>query len=505
LGKGDVIDVAALEAASYRPDGKSFGRVGSFDFDVENDRGASTTGSVQISIKRAPIVEAERTVTIDPGTIGVRPPVDPNGDEMTVTVTDVPMHGTLHDGSRVIAPGDRLRPEALGRLTFTVEPGFTGTAGSLDYLVEGGGGKTPGKVVVTIAPKSAAATGALALPSEAVAGSSEQTGHADEDAALWEALRDHGSAADIETILRLYPEFHFAAEAQKRRDELLNAGAGNTSPTASSEPAKVAARTFPDPSQIDAPGAENDLHREAIIAAAVPKLKPSRSAEPCADQVSAKEQDGIAAITVVAPCRAGAAIALSYRGDSYKARFDDTGQARALIALFDKTNVITYEDVTGKQKSIEVPFPGYDMAFKVAVLWTAAVRLDLHVIEPGSALRDGVSGHIYPANANVDLRNGLGRLNLVSDPESPGTHIAQYEVPRGRAKPGLFRIVVDFASRGRQPSGEYCEGGSLASPEFKVRVLDHGHVWSTNRAFGALPCGIVLEPYASGIRLDVTG
>ena len=140
--------------ATFKPDGKMLGPVGTVDLLIDDGRGATITASLPITVKpsiRPPIVEAPRTLVLAPTALAIKPPTDPDSYPLSVVVQALP-RGVVRLGNTVIKPGDRLHPEDLANLNIMPEPGLTGAAGSLRYLVEDGrGGSTEGRLDVEVA------------------------------------------------------------------------------------------------------------------------------------------------------------------------------------------------------------------------------------------------------------------------------------------------------------------------------------------------------------------
>jgi formylglycine-generating enzyme required for sulfatase activity len=150
----DLFSVDQFMAATYTPDGKAVGAVGSVDILVEDGRGGSAIGSLPITVMSSnhpPVVDRARTIRFYPLRLGIAPPTDPDGDPLTVTVTALP-RGLVRNGTAVLSDGDRLQPADLPRLTFTPDADVIGRAGSFGYLVEDGrGGRTEGKLDIEVA------------------------------------------------------------------------------------------------------------------------------------------------------------------------------------------------------------------------------------------------------------------------------------------------------------------------------------------------------------------
>ncbi|HME27174.1 MAG TPA: SUMF1/EgtB/PvdO family nonheme iron enzyme [Acetobacteraceae bacterium] len=213
---GAVYGVDRFATATYKPTGSALGDVGTLDILVEDGRGGSVLGSLPISVvtsNHPPVTEARRRLRIYTGALGITPPTDPDGDKLTVTVQGLP-RGLVRFGVNTLRTGDRLEPQQLPALVYVPEPGFSGPAGTFQYLVDDGrGGRAEGDLDIDVMD-----------PAEAAAQMAE--------AALWERLRASGRVEDVETFLRLYPNSYLAATAQRRREELLAQNAPKAAPPA---------------------------------------------------------------------------------------------------------------------------------------------------------------------------------------------------------------------------------------------------------------------------------
>jgi formylglycine-generating enzyme required for sulfatase activity len=134
LSIGDVLSVQQLTSATYSPLAGAVGEAGSFAFLVRDDHGATTIGRVPITVERAnqaPVIETTGLLTLPAIPLNIKPPVDPDGDPLTITVAEVPERGTIKDGDRSVKVGDQLTPEALAHLV--LQPGAEGAFGDFAY------------------------------------------------------------------------------------------------------------------------------------------------------------------------------------------------------------------------------------------------------------------------------------------------------------------------------------------------------------------------------------
>jgi formylglycine-generating enzyme required for sulfatase activity len=131
---GDVLTPDQLTIATFTPIEGEAGDAGSFGFLLRDNRGGTTIGRVPIAVARAnkaPVVESAGVLTMPAIPLNITPPVDPDGDPLTITVAEVPERGAIRDGGRAVAVGDELTPEALAGLM--LEPGVEGAFGSFAF------------------------------------------------------------------------------------------------------------------------------------------------------------------------------------------------------------------------------------------------------------------------------------------------------------------------------------------------------------------------------------
>jgi formylglycine-generating enzyme required for sulfatase activity len=276
---GAVFTVERFATATFKPTGSMIGNVGTFDILVEDGRGGSVTASLPITIissNRPPVAEPRRHLRIYTGALGITQPTDPDGDKLTVTIQTVP-RGLVRFGVTAIHVGDRLPTEQLPALTYLPEPGFSGSAGTFQYLVDDGrGGQAIGMLDIEVMD-----------PAEAAAQMAE--------AALWERLRASGRIEDVDTFLRLYPNSYLAPAAQRRREELL---AQSSPPSAAKVQQTAAAQSAPPtPAQSTAkPAPPQPPPATAEVPKAPDKLAALQPVAPRADLPAAQPQRDLAMV-----------------------------------------------------------------------------------------------------------------------------------------------------------------------------------------------------------------
>jgi formylglycine-generating enzyme required for sulfatase activity len=254
VASNDVVTLEKFTGATYKPDSKATGAAGTFDFLVDDGRGGTVVGSVPIRVvpsRRPPVVEPERTVSIYPPALGIRPPVAPDGGALTVTITGLPARGVVRKGSTMVKNGDRMPPGDLAALTYTPEPGAVGEAGTLRYVADDGRGGT--------------AEGHLQIQ---VAGLDDAIGPTSE-ASLWRRVRDQGDRDGMDAFAKLFPDSRFADEA-RQRDQVAVA-----------TPISAAA-TPPKPAAAPPPAAAAPVPQKPVQTAAVvpPAASPETSSQP---------------------------------------------------------------------------------------------------------------------------------------------------------------------------------------------------------------------------------
>ena len=162
LQPGDELTVLELQALLYdAPADYDGSDPGDFTYSVSDGNGGSDTGVVDIAIDdptvNDPPTAVDEAITVAEGTedtpINIAAPVDPEGDPLTITVTELPNLGTVTkaDGT-ALEPGDELTVEELQGLLYDAPADYDGSdPGDFTYSVsDGNGGSDKGVVDIAI-------------------------------------------------------------------------------------------------------------------------------------------------------------------------------------------------------------------------------------------------------------------------------------------------------------------------------------------------------------------
>ncbi len=134
LAVGDVLGAEQLTGATYSPTRGAVGDAGSFAFLLRDDHGGTTIGRLAITVERAnqpPVIASASILTMPAIPLNITPPVDPEGDPLTITVLEVPGRGVIKDGNRPVKVGDQLTNDALAHLV--LEAGTEGAFGKFAF------------------------------------------------------------------------------------------------------------------------------------------------------------------------------------------------------------------------------------------------------------------------------------------------------------------------------------------------------------------------------------
>ena len=133
---GDTLTIDQLGDATYSPEKGGLGDLGAFGFVVKDDRGGTTVGRVPIQVARAnqpPVLQPQLALVMPPIPLNIQPPQDPDGDPLTIKVTELPERGVIRSGDRALEVGDELTPEALAGLV--LDGAADGASGAFGFEV----------------------------------------------------------------------------------------------------------------------------------------------------------------------------------------------------------------------------------------------------------------------------------------------------------------------------------------------------------------------------------
>ena len=157
---GDRLSVDDVLALVYRAGADYVGQAGSFRYDVRDGRGGSASGETAVVVlppNRPPLIERGRLIVLTAGAgptaLNLKPPVDPDGDPVSVTITRIPALGQLRFDDRELAEAERITVDEMLGLSFEAPRHAAGSAGSLEFRLEDGrGGIAAMSVVLQVVP-----------------------------------------------------------------------------------------------------------------------------------------------------------------------------------------------------------------------------------------------------------------------------------------------------------------------------------------------------------------
>ncbi|MDX1541797.1 MAG: caspase family protein, partial [Geminicoccaceae bacterium] len=142
LSEGDRLEMGDFAQLRYVPPDDFTGQAGAFDLMIEDERGAATGAMLPIVVKssnRPPVVPDRRQLMVSSVPLNIQTPIDPDGDQMTVVVRQLPQMGVVRDGGRIVQVGDKLSIPALAGLVVVTEEGGAFGTFAFDVVDERGG------------------------------------------------------------------------------------------------------------------------------------------------------------------------------------------------------------------------------------------------------------------------------------------------------------------------------------------------------------------------------
>ncbi len=189
---------------------------------------------------------------------------------------------------------------------------------------------------------------------------------------------------------------------------------------------------------------------------------------------------GLMRIRISGSCRPNEAVQISYGGAELIRRLDASGGLDFNLDCFAGTgSAVELRFADGSRKTVAVTAKDLDRVSKVAVVWRAAVNLDLHVFEYGAAFE--APGHLWAKNPGSQgavrvlaqaERRGHGFLSAVDGEQTLGDKVEVYTFFHNDEQvSGAISLALDYETRGEMPSGATCGGGALAEVDFQVVIL----------------------------------
>ena len=278
------------------------------------------------------------------------------------------------------------------------------------------------------------------------------------------------------------------AEAKRRADEEKRLAAANSAATSTQRAQPQVAALAPQVTSPPSPGATCEPT----------KAKPSHLA------------GGRMRIAIDSPCRKGQSVSLRYGGYELIRKLDNAGHAAIDLDLFQgKTESIGLAYPDGHTESLQPAARDLAEVWKVALIWQAPVDLDLHAMENGAL--NGKPGHIWSGAAgtaeaakaqSTDSGRGAGFISMSDDGSHEGTKIEVYTFFHTTDQPnGVVSMLLDYVTRGNNPSGDYCGTGAKASIPYEAVMLSPKGITSRERGtITPAACGAAIAPSARLIR-----
>ena len=297
------------------------------------------------------------------------------------------------------------------------------------------------------------------------------------------------------------------AEAKKKADEARIAAAAAAEAQRKSDEEKRAAASI---AAATAVPAQRVLPQVAALAPQV--TSPPSQAANC-EPTKAKTSPlagGRMRIAIDSACRKGQNVSLRYGNYEFIRKLDNAGRATVDLDLFQGNAdpvILNYPD--GHSESFQPAARDLAEVWKVALIWQAPVDLDLHAMENGTLA--GKAGHVWSGAASTaeaakvqstESGRGAGFMSMSNDGSYEGSKIEVYTFFHTPDQPsGVVSMLLDYVSRGNNPSGDFCGTGAKASIPYEAVILSPKGTTSRERGvISPAVCGVPLSSSARLIR-----
>jgi hypothetical protein len=208
-------------------------------------------------------------------------------------------------------------------------------------------------------------------------------------------------------------------------------------------------------------------------------------------------------------CRAGRVAVLHLEDLRIALRFDAEGVISVRVPGIGRDHQLSLVAEDGAAARSSITLLDSLAVERVALMWSAAVDIDLHAFEYGAGVAE--AGHLRSGAPGDDRGFRRGRNGLISGfpaLDGMGRSVEFYSFnPGRRTEVGRIELAVAFASRGDIPQAPYCGADPLASPSFRVHRFERGVMdQGETRIFNAAPCGAGLSDaqiYLKGLVQDI--
>lgn len=199
---------------------------------------------------------------------------------------------------------------------------------------------------------------------------------------------------------------------------------------------------------------------------------PVAATESCALMLEGVAEAGaMAALTLSAPCDAGAAVEFDHAGLRFSEQLGPEGDLFVVVPAMAETAVFTARIGDSQETSIELNVPDFARFERVALMWKGSTGLQLHALENGAAY--GEPGHVWaeePGSAESVI-TGKGGFVSVLGSTSEGYAADVYTYPNDLMTNGAEPRVSVETQVMENTCGTRIEGSILRSNAGRAPTL----------------------------------